>query len=376
MPSMSGAIDLDLHVHYGFVWLHSSDLIPDDLGGTRAGQRNGICGAAQAGVLSMMTGLHTGTVPFRVSLTELEPPLDPGWEEVVEVDFEPEDTELVLATFNDFVQILLPCLGTYRARYCASGMDQAREQDTRLDGDDVTDRYLLALWPATPSGEKVVRQASQQAAYWAQVAQETPAPAIPTEAERTAAEQADRDERLKEEQLESERTEMLRWRGVEPTSEMRDIGPVIVNVAQRDFALAQRVASETDEVRRWIATWAARQICDRARDAALDWTPALDALTRGEPLPPPFDESRQLFGLLYPSTGLQTRVARSELVRSTPRQHIPIDPPAAAAATLSAAQDPNAAVAAITALEQAAAGMPDLADFYARARRQFSTDTR
>lgn len=265
MRSVPEGIQLDLHVHYGFVWLHAPGVIPDDLDATRAGQRNGICGAALAGVLSMMTGLHTGTVPFGISLTELEPPLEPGWEDVVEVDFEPEDTEVVLSTFDHFETIVLPQLGTYRARYCASGMDQARDQDTRQGGDEIIDRYLLALWPALPAGEDVVRQTSQQAAYWAQLAQETPAPVVLTEAERKAAEQAERDESRKQDELQLECMETLRWRGVEPTPEMRVVGPMIANVGERDYALAQLVAEATDEVRRRIAAWAAVEICDQAR---------------------------------------------------------------------------------------------------------------
>lgn len=113
------------------------------------------------------------------------------------------------------------------------------------------------------------------------------------------------------------------------------------------------------------------------RDAAVDWTPALDALTRGEPLPAPFNDSARLFRLLYPltSTKVEIRAVRAARIRETPQEHVPIHPPAAAAATLSATQDPNATIAAITGLQQAAAGMPDLVEFYAQARTAFKTQT-
>ena len=308
----------------------------------------------------MMTGLHTGTIPFDISLTELAPPLEPGWEDVVEVDFEPEDTEVVLSTFDHSETIVLPELGTYRARYCATGMDQARDQDTRHDGEEVTDRYLLALWPAPPAGENVVRQTSEQAAYWAQVAQETPAPVVLSEVEQAALEQAaaelaDREGRRQDKQRRS-LMEARHWRGVEPTPEMRGVGPAIAGVAEHDYALAQLIAQATNEVRRRIAEWAALEICERAHDAALDWTPALDALTRGEPLPPPFDDSGQVFGLLYSSSSRKTATIVVSVDRggARPHGHVPIDPPAAAAATLAATQNPDAVIAAITALRQAA----------------------
>ena len=376
---MSLGVDFDLHVHYGFVWLAAPGVLRDDLIGARAGQRNGICGAAYPGVLSMLTGLHTGVVPFRVEVWDSEPPLDDGWEDVVEVDFEAPETELILSPFQGAETIVLPAAGSYRARYCASGMDAAAEQDTRLDSDEVTDRYLLALWPAAPAGERVARQTSARAAYWAQVAAKTPLPVPPTAEELAEAERVGREARARDAAKRERQMDAVHWRGVDPTPEMRLVGPRIAGVAASDFELAQLIATATDEGRRLLALWAVEQVCRLAATAPLNWGIAIAALSAGEPLPPPFDDSRTTFSALFnpePDTVGATGSTMRREVRigrvAGPHEHVVIHPSAAAGAAVRAAADPDPVLAAIGALEQAAAGMQDRAKFYAQARRRFT----
>ena len=62
---------------------------------------------------------------------------------------------------------------SYRVRYCATGMDEGRELDTRViddedqeDEDRAYDRYVLQFWPAPPAPDQVLRQTSETAAYW------------------------------------------------------------------------------------------------------------------------------------------------------------------------------------------------------------------
>lgn len=66
------AFDDEIHVHYGFIFVKATDQSPE-LGSTRGGQANGICGAAVPGVLALITGLHTGAVPLRVEYHDDEP---------------------------------------------------------------------------------------------------------------------------------------------------------------------------------------------------------------------------------------------------------------------------------------------------------------
>ncbi|MBW6435656.1 hypothetical protein KZ829_18095 [Actinoplanes hulinensis] len=161
--------DGEISVHYRFLWLVGGSDWPE-LVSARAGQRNGILGAAAPGILSMITGLHTGRVPFRVEWHDSEPPVDPWWEDVVEVSYQPPGTEVALCAFEQFVHLTLPRADSLRARFCAEGMDEGAEQDTAFDEDPGPDRYLLALWPAPPAPEAIVRETSDQASYWHQVA--------------------------------------------------------------------------------------------------------------------------------------------------------------------------------------------------------------
>src|ERR1700712_5653824 len=126
---MAVLFDDEISVHYGFIHLMPVET-PPDLMKARAGQVNGLLGAAEAGALSMVTGLHTGRVGFRLELLDSDPPLSPDWEEVVEASFTvPETAEMLLAAFEESTSIDLPAFTSYRARYCAIGMDDARQAE-------------------------------------------------------------------------------------------------------------------------------------------------------------------------------------------------------------------------------------------------------
>jgi hypothetical protein len=163
--------EAEIPVHYGFVNLSPAggDNFPD-LTDARAGQQNGLCGAAVPGALSMVTGLHTGRVPFRVEWHDAAPPLDGDWEEAVEVPFHPAGPDLTLSSFQDFYELRLPAAGGLRARFCAAGMDAANEADNISDDENTIDSYLLALWPAPAEPESILRETSEIAAYWHGVA--------------------------------------------------------------------------------------------------------------------------------------------------------------------------------------------------------------
>ncbi len=123
-------MDLVVYVHYGFVFLGTRYEAPPDLIHARGGSGTA-CGAAFPEALAMTTGMHIGWVPFRIQIGEEPPALADEWEDVVEVSFEPESTELVLSAVDDFHDVTLPVLTTYRARYCAQGMDAAPDSQAR-----------------------------------------------------------------------------------------------------------------------------------------------------------------------------------------------------------------------------------------------------
>jgi hypothetical protein len=171
----------EVHVHYGQIYVESDPdgAIPEP-SEAFAGQRGGLCGAAVPGVIWLITGLHTGDVGFVVEVHEENPPLDPVWEDVVEVSFRPVSERTSLVQWAGEATWDLDLARTdYRVRYCAVGMDKGRELDTRVAGEPQADSYLLQFWPAPPRADRVVRQTSQTAAYWHRYARELPAPPTP-----------------------------------------------------------------------------------------------------------------------------------------------------------------------------------------------------
>jgi hypothetical protein len=123
------------------------------------GQRNGLLGAAERGVLFLTVGANgDGEVGLRVHVLEHEPTLDDSWEECVEASFSPATPFVSLFDWDRTVVCEIPLPEeTYRVRYTARGMD-AR--------DAYTDVYGLWFWPSPASPDAVIRQTSERAAYW------------------------------------------------------------------------------------------------------------------------------------------------------------------------------------------------------------------
>jgi hypothetical protein len=160
----------ELDVHYGFFGIAARDTFSGDIGEAREGQANGLCGARVPGELSCVTGLHTGLVPLRIDWVATAPPIDPQWEDVVEVSVEFRSRTLGLSSFEDGAALELPESGWHRVRYSVSGMDNGRLMDTPDVGESAPDRYLIQLWPAAPKPDQVVSSGSETAAYWHRVA--------------------------------------------------------------------------------------------------------------------------------------------------------------------------------------------------------------
>jgi hypothetical protein len=167
-------------VHYGQIYVQSGEDYPD-LAECFGGQSNGLCGAATPGNLFLITGLHTGEVGFMVELYDKPPPEDDSWQEVVEASFRPLGETGLAGWGGEGYWPLDLAEASYRVRYCAMGMDEARELDTRMEDDPEADHYLLQFWPAPPEPDRVVKQTSGTAAYWHEFAREQLAPPTPAE---------------------------------------------------------------------------------------------------------------------------------------------------------------------------------------------------
>jgi hypothetical protein len=157
-----------LHVHYGQAYVFSGD--DGDTGEMEAcfrGQTNGLLGAGQAGMLFLLTGLHTGFVDLTVDVDEHEPPLDESREECVEVSFAPAAPEVRVVDWDRGLvcELALPGL-SYRVRYAARGMDAGHAEDTIIGDEEPVDSYRLWFWPAPHAPDRVLEQTSGAAAYW------------------------------------------------------------------------------------------------------------------------------------------------------------------------------------------------------------------
>ncbi|MER6566113.1 hypothetical protein ABT288_07930 [Streptomyces sp. NPDC001093] len=318
-------VEGEVHVHYGQLYVESDpDSYGPDLAEAFAGQCSGLCGAAIPGTLWLTTGLHTGDVGFTVEVHDEAPPVDPDWEDVVEVSFRPlsDDTELVLWGGEGSWELDLEA-ADYRVRYCAKGMDAAQEEDTRLGGEPQLDCYLLQFWPAPAAPDRVVRQTSRMAAYWHDYARRLPPP--PTPAERA---EALRQARLAQEQAERERElayERWEWGGRAPSRALRDVEGNVRGLLDFDAPLVHAIDAAGPVTQRAVALLAARRAVEAAGLAELDWIAAgLAAVAEGRPLPPPLDDEDQVWRAL----DADPRVPHRTVGRAVPPERPPFEAPA------------------------------------------------
>ncbi|MFF8232102.1 hypothetical protein [Streptomyces caelestis] len=320
------------------------------------------CAGRRHRALWLSTGLHTGEVGFTVEVHEQAPPLDPAWEDVVEVSFRPvsEDSALVEWAGEDSWQLDLEETD-YRVRYCAKGMDQASERDTRMDGEPQLDRYLLQFWPAPPEPDRVLKQTSRIADRWHRYARELPPP--PTPAERA---EAERQARLAQETAEREHRlafERWDWGGRPPSQALREVGGNVRGVLEFDPALVHAIGASGPATQRAVAAFAARRACEAAGLAALDWVAdALTALAEGRPLPPPFDDDARMWQTL----ATDPRVPDRTVGRAVPPERPPFRPPATPGVSTPQPQEAAGAVvgpAAAVATSSASGSAPCVAAF-------------
>ena len=259
------------------------------------GQANGLCGGAVPGTLFLITGTDVGEVDFTVELHDQPPAVGEEWEDVVEVSFRPGGP-VVLCTWAHENSWSLDALEPidHRVRYCVVGMDDARGGGSP---EPSRERYLLQFWPAPPEPDRIVRQTSEHAAYWHRYAAEQPPPS-------TAEEKAEALRRAREEQERAAararlEAEERRWGGRLPSEELRQLSGRSLLVVGLDRPLGEAIAEAGPVVQRDVARWAARRAFTEAGLADVDWiAPALAAVDRGEPLPPPFGDGKPLGELL------------------------------------------------------------------------------
>lgn len=164
---MTRIFDGRLHVHYGQAYVLAPNNIQRGMEECFLGQSNGLCGAASPGMVFLITGLHTGYVGLEVDVLSEAPELDNTWDEIVEVSFSVSESPVVLEDWNGELVTSIPLsTGSYRVRYCARNMHKGHEAETILKDEEAVDFYSLAFWPEEASEDHVIKQTSEQAAYW------------------------------------------------------------------------------------------------------------------------------------------------------------------------------------------------------------------
>lgn len=275
-------------VSYGQIYVESTENYAD-LGECFGGQENGLCGAAIAGKLWLVTGLHTGEVGFTVELHDEEPDLDDRWEEIVEVSYTPASDQIGLYGWGGTGEWPLDLDRIdYRARYHGTGMDTAG-QATGPSDKSVVDSYLLQFWPAPVAPDQVLKQTSSAAAYWHDFARKQPLP--PTTEERAEAALQAQLERERAEAAAAHEYELRRWGGRLPSDEVQSLGWQAIELARTDRPLLDAVELTGQGTQRAIARWCARRACEVAQLTRIDWIrSALEDLDNGRALPAVLEE--------------------------------------------------------------------------------------
>lgn len=301
----------EVHVSYSQIYVESDpEGVQPGLSEAFAGQSQGLCGASEPGFLWLITGTHTGRIAFTVEVHEEEPALAPEWEDVVEASFCPlsDRTSLVQWAGEAAWDLGLARTG-HRVRYCVRGMDEERRRTGLRSRRSATEEYLLQFWPGPPAPARVVRQSSEQAAYWHDWARELPPP--PTPEERTEAERRAREAEARaaeEHRLHRERWE---WGGRLPSDPLRRVGGNVRGLLRFAPDLVHALDTAGPEVQRAVALLAARRACEVSGLTGVAWVArALTELSEGRPLPPPFDDETRLWETLRDAPDLPDRTAR------------------------------------------------------------------
>ncbi|MBB1159887.1 MULTISPECIES: hypothetical protein [Amycolatopsis] len=304
----------EARVEYGHLYVRTWPDLPD-LAESFGGQRNGLCGAAVPGTLSLVTGLAHGCVVFRVELHDEAPPVDDAWEDIVEASFRPKGETALVGLDGEDPRPLDLDVVDYRVRYSGSRMDEAHRLGIPEGEEFEPDRYLLQFWPGPPEPDRVVKQTSGTAAYWHKVARETPPP--PTPEEKAEARRLVQQERERAAVEARRQAEIQEWGGSLPVERLRQLGGHALSVAKLDRPLVDALAETDPEVQRQVARWTVRRAYAEAHLTEVDWiAPALAAMEQGGPLPPPFDDDRRAWNLLLTDERVPRTTATSPDGRS------------------------------------------------------------
>ncbi|MET7382805.1 hypothetical protein ABZT08_29050 [Streptomyces sp. NPDC005526] len=129
------------------------------------GSRTGLV-EVEDGIVAVLTGIHTGEVDVTVARHFDAPEPDGGdWQEIVEVSLHSASGELMVRGLMSDLEEELPTLafngpGDYRLRIHARGRDTAIDEAP----EEITEWYLLQVWPAPAQNTAVLRRTDRYGA--------------------------------------------------------------------------------------------------------------------------------------------------------------------------------------------------------------------
>jgi hypothetical protein len=135
------------------------------------GQVNGLCGATVPERLFFTARPKDAVISIDVLLYKGCPPLSSNYSDIVEVSFKRGKEPVYLCQWaheEEFLLNLAP--GNYRVRYCIEGLD--KDYDYDVEDDDYFEmpvpgqKYLIQIWPQNLEQDKIVKQGSEESAYW------------------------------------------------------------------------------------------------------------------------------------------------------------------------------------------------------------------
>lgn len=266
-----GRVRVDYHQCY----LESGDVLADYTGAFE-GQANTLLGAGIVGALTLSTGTALGDVGLRIVLWDVEPPAaDPAWEEVVEVSFVPQGSEIGLRDpmGGGSGSFEMP-LAEYRVRLCARGYEESWDFQVGPE-EPLVDTYELHFWPAPLAPDEVLRLTSRHTVAMHRALD----PAL-----------------VREDRIAS-------WDGNPPSDELLD-DPMVEWFVRLDRDLAEEMLAAGPHVQRQLTYWAADRGCLEAGIAEIGWVAAgLRAMWSDERLPVPFSEPGRMYQQLDDDPG-------------------------------------------------------------------------
>jgi hypothetical protein len=293
--SLQVLLDQWLEVNYGQLYVESFEDQDAATESAFLSQRNGLAGAHVPGFLFLVTGLRDGSVAFTAQRHSVEPPLEGGWEDIVEVSFSALTTGTAIRQWDGSRYDLDLEPGDYRVRYYARGMQRGWDLESPTD-DEPVDSYLLQFWPAPHTTDRIIRQSTDVAAYFHQ--QHTGARPDATTAQQHLSREAVR--RGSDDEVVDAR--------------LAAVSIYLGDIKALDRDLMRTLAAGDDATLRAVARWAALQALDAAGMTDLpSLSSVVTALRHATPVPAPFDDELDAPGALEDLP--ETTVAQIEILR-------------------------------------------------------------